>query len=177
MNKENDLVASALAIVREEILHRITEETLIRDEPRTHIQELLVYLRRKVRFWAMASETQWQDLWDYIRDDEDLLDFVLNTTSTLRMRLETRPGLRDGSGGDWGALISSIVLAYGEWTGSGDRPARSVMTHVVIDQETQLRLATTQKLRDYLTHNPWTLTLVVMSMLPLTGLVTTSTRS
>ena len=135
----------------EEILNRKLEEAKllsISEDPLIDtLRELLVYLKVDIRLYAISTEAQLSQLWDYFRQSEARLDFLLEVTAEWYFRL---------GGPVFDQIVKALGSAYGHQSALG-----------VLDEDTYHRLPQSAKLTTLLADNHWFVTLHFLITLPL----------
>lgn len=112
------------------------------DVPLKSIQELFFYAKFDIRFYALASSGQMEEIWDYVRGDEHKLDFVMG----LRSELFTR--LTDAGNDKAVNLVGLLTLGHSLSQTVDYRES-------VIDTDTLERLPESDWLKKTLQANDW----------------------
>lgn len=116
--------------------------------------EFLLYLKMDMRLYVVSTQTHIEDIWSTIRDDEAILDFVMASTSELRLAFEE---VIEHPSNNWSILINAIANAYGT---TGNRPG-------AMDEDTYQRLPERDSLHQGLRENPWLVTLYLLEHIDL----------
>ena len=107
--------------------------------------EWIAFIKADVRTYAIGAESQIQDLWNKIRQEDIVVDFVLSMTHELFWRL----GLPQ-----WISLKEMLVHSLTLWSERG-----------VMDESLLTRLPTTD-MKTLIDHNPWLIIIYLMGLLP-----------
>ncbi len=116
--------------------------------------EFLLYLKMDMRLYVVSTQTHIEDIWSTVRDDEVILDFVMASTSELRLAFEE---VVEHPNNNWGTLVSAIAAAYGKVS---NQPG-------AMDEDTHQRLPDSDSLCQGLKENPWLVTLYLLEHIDL----------
>lgn len=139
----------------QQILERRFKETKVRsvlsgdDAPMKSIQELFFYAKFDIRFYALASKTQVETVWDYIRGDEYKLDLTMGIRSEFFSRLL--------GGGERELSELNRLLMVGHSMSAGVD-----YQECAIDEDTLDRLPDRDWLKSALNNNDWLVVLYLM---------------
>lgn len=99
----------------------------------------LISLLRDTRLYLIVTESDLEALWDDLRKDVTLVDFLLMSAMDLKFRLPV------GVTGGYESVIDRLAIAYGSL---GDGKS-------VVDSDTLSRLPNSEAHRQLLKHNGW----------------------
>tara|TARA_B100000929_G_C15510907_1_gene420343 strand:- start:2162 stop:2644 length:483 start_codon:yes stop_codon:yes gene_type:complete len=139
----------------QQILERRFKETKVRSvlsgdgAPMKSIQELFFYAKFDIRFYALASKTQIEAIWDYVRGDEHKLDLTMGIRSEFFSRLL-------GSGGQGLSELTHILMASHSMSVGVD------YRECAMDEDTLDRLPDGDWLKSTLNNNDWLVVLYLM---------------
>jgi hypothetical protein len=111
------------------------------------LQTTILYIKFDLRLYALSTPLQLKELWDVFRSKEENVDFIMEVTTELMLRLgvEAFCEVRE-----W------IANAYGFMGKIG-----------IMDEDTFYRLPTRITLKDMLVDNPWFITVYLLNTLQL----------
>lgn len=136
-------------VLAQEVLGETDDRSSVAD-----VQRFIFYAKFDVRFYALASAVQAEELWTVVRGNENILDFVM----TLKCDLLSRFGP-----GEYGELVDLLARAH----------SLLEMGHpenCVVEQETLQRLPAKDWLKETLLSNEWLVVVLLINQSPLTAI-------
>jgi hypothetical protein len=132
------------------ILHPLNGEII------PEVLEFVIASARVNRYELVRTPEQLHRLWDDIRAKQEVVDFILNLTIDVRLRLDSGPL-------PWDELVTRLLTSYTQFRG----------THSGIDEVLVERLpslvkggvrqpASIASINDLYTDNPWFVMMVLM---------------
>ncbi len=126
-------------VVRNHLYHPLT------GAPGEDVLAYLLHINREVRFELIRNRDGLTEQWDAIRDNTNVVDFILGVTADLRLRL-------DSSTISFGQVIIYLTNAYTQFQGRQS----------VIDTDLLERMPSPGTFSSLLTDNPWYVTLLLI---------------
>lgn len=105
----------------ETVISRRLKEILDGDQL-LKILRMLITIRRDKRFYTITDSTDLENIWNYVRADDIVLDFIMESFIEWRLRYTQVDS-------DWSNLVSTISVAYG-----GSKETRRGMDSALVER-------------------------------------------
>lgn len=119
--------------------------------PNVDLHTYVLSLQEGTRVVHLLNKGSAMEAWGFARRNETILKFLLETTAEVKMRMLLNQGT-------WDTLMRTIGEAYGHPSILGGVKDESVM-----DADFKKKLPTPESIAMLLTHNPWLMTMVMIT--------------
>ena len=134
-----DLVNIVQRRLKEAKLFNLANGPLVND-----LYEFIIYCKVDIRLYALTSEVYLEEIWNKIRENEDILDFVMGIKTELHFLMGEE---------DYVTFITRLARAYAH------NSEQSVM-----DDDTFQRLPVKEEFVAMLKDNDWVIPVFLLSM-------------
>lgn len=124
-------------------------QSMLDDAQKLKVVEFLFFIQNDIRLNQIASSTQVEEIWENIRDNEVITDFLLLVTQDLAFHLDES---------DWNLLNEKLARAY-----SIVFETSAVLENPIGD-ETLERMTDKKNLLDHLEVYPWLKSIMLMDL-------------
>jgi hypothetical protein len=118
--------------------------------PNLDLHTYVLSLQEGTRVVHLLNKGSAMEAWGFARRNETILKFLLETTAEVKMRMMLTQGT-------WDTLMRTIGEAYGRDMSGGIRDES------VMDADFKKKLSTPESIAQLLSHNPWLLTMVMIT--------------
>lgn len=127
--------------------------------PHLRILQFIYTVKNDIRLHSFNNVVDLQELWDMIRSDEQVFDFVMGLTSELALRLAGN--VAEDPLEDFGHLKNAIVKSYSLYHDQRRPRGSQSSAESVIDKDTRERLTSSSFLQGAMEQDSW-LTVIFM---------------
>lgn len=129
-------------------------EAMLDDEGKLQVVTFLFFIQNDIRLNQLATEPQLRDLWDHIREEEALVDYVHGCTQQLRFQLGK---------GEWDSLVVRLADAF-----TVHYEATIMLKEEdVIAEDLMERMVSNENLSAYMVAYPWLVLILLIDFLDL----------
>lgn len=132
-------------------------------EPNLRTLRFIYTIKSDVRLHSLNNTTDIGDLWDMIRSDEILFDFVMGLTSELAMKLSL--DYIDDSLNGIEQLKQVLAKSYGICRSTMPNRSNAQVSASSMDKDTRERLSEPGFLESAMDHDPWLMTIFMLQTL------------
>jgi hypothetical protein len=115
-------------------------EAMLDDKQKLQVVEFLFFVQNDVRLNQVASDTQVAALWEHIRDEEVLTDFLFLVTQDLAFHVDDE---------QWADIVERLSRAYSIVYEA------SIEIDAPIGDETLERMSSKENLKKFISLYPW----------------------